>query len=61
MDEDYTGPIWTKDEVVRAGYLTIDNTRIVAQTQEIPNADGSVLVLLDLAENGDVLGVEVLW
>ena len=58
-DPDYTGPTWSADPDIRAGYLTIDNTRAVARTDTLYHNEVGILV--DYDNYGNVLGIEVLW
>lgn len=63
VDPDYTGPIFHTDNITRASFLTIDNTQVVHRTEVLENGNRSIgaTLLIDYSENGDVLGIEVLW
>ena len=58
-DPDYTGPTWNRDASLRVGYLSIDNTRVVARTEALHQE--RPWILMDYDESGNVLGIEVLW
>lgn len=61
MKDDYYGPLWDADPESRMGYLSIDNTRLSSYTETAQTERGGPTVNLAFAENGDLLGVEVLW
>lgn len=63
IDPDYTGPIFHTDNITRASYLTLDNTQVVARTETLERGNYAIglTLMIDYAENGDVLGIEVLW
>lgn len=60
--EDYKGPILETDKEARAAYLILDNTQEVGRTKVLHLDDsGNFVVMADLSERGDILGIEVMW